>query len=142
MRRHGNDAARGSAVNASLALARLREAFDVACWIFVDLDGGQRAALPTYQQRTAGVTPWAEFVQTQRMWDKIWVGGGLAIFKLGEREARGEIVGWPCARVRYCRIAMRGVMLATVELFCRKAWVQEIPEHCSGTKLGYRMNWV
>ena len=80
--------------------------------------------------------------QAQKMWDKAWVGGGLAVFKVGPREARGEIVGWPCSRYRYCHVAMRGVMLGTVSLFCRKAWVSEIGELCTDTTLGYKMTWV
>lgn len=92
--------------------------------------------------RAAGATPWTVFGHTQKMWDRTWDGGGLAIFKLGPREARGEIVGWPCSRIGYCRIAMRGVMLGTVTLFCKKAWIEERPELCTGTTLGYRMNWI
>ena len=91
--------------------------------------------------RAAGVTPWTILGHTQKMWDKTWVGGGVAIFKSGTKDARGEIVGWPCSRVRYCRIAMRGVMLGTVSLFCRKASVVEIPRYCTETTLGYRMQW-
>jgi hypothetical protein len=92
--------------------------------------------------RTVGASPWTVLANTQKMWDRTWVGGGLAIFKMGPREARGEIIGWPCSRVRYCRVAMRGVMLGTVSLFCKKAWVQEVPQRCTEMTLGYRMNWV
>lgn len=90
----------------------------------------------------AGVTPWSVFTHSQRMWDRTWVGGGIAIFKSGPRDARGEIVGWPCARVRYCRIAMRGMILGTVALFCKKATILEISSQCTDTTLGYRIQWV
>ncbi|MFO0660761.1 MAG: hypothetical protein U0165_13155 [Polyangiaceae bacterium] len=92
--------------------------------------------------RAAGATPWSMFTHSQRMWDRTWVGGGIAIFKAGPRDARGEFVGWPCARVRYCRVAMRGMMLGTVALFCKKATVLEIPSLCTDMTLGYRMQWV
>lgn len=92
--------------------------------------------------QAAGASPWTAFASTQKMWDRTYVGGGFAIFKLGPREARGELVGWPCSRVRYCRVGMRGVMLGSVSLFCKKAWVQEIPQLCTEMTLGYRMTWI
>jgi hypothetical protein len=92
--------------------------------------------------RSVGATPWTVFANTQKMWDRTWMGGGIAVFKLGVREARGEVVGWPCSRVRYCRVAMRGMMLGTASLFCKKAWLQEVPQLCTDTTLGYRMSWV
>jgi hypothetical protein len=92
--------------------------------------------------QSAGVTPWTVLRHTQKMWDRTWVGGGVAVYKLGPKEARGEFVGWPCARIRYCRVGMRGMMLDTVSLFCKRAWVQELPELCGDMTLGYRMHWV
>jgi hypothetical protein len=89
-----------------------------------------------------GATPWSVFRHCQRMWDKTWVGGGIAIWKLGPREARCEIVGWPCARFDYCRIGMRGVTLGTVNLFCRSATVYEVTKSCTNNTLGYRMRWT
>jgi len=89
-----------------------------------------------------GATPWTAFRQAQKMWDRTWVGGGYAIVKLGEREARGEVVGWPCARFRYTRVGMRGMVSGTTSLFCRRAWVQEIPAQCTDTRLVYKINWV
>lgn len=91
--------------------------------------------------KAVGATPWTILAQTQKMWDRTWVGGGLAIWKSGPSLARGHIVGWPCARVPYCRVAMRGVMLGTVALFCKQAMVSEIPGRCTDTELCYRMTW-
>jgi hypothetical protein len=89
-----------------------------------------------------GATPWTAFRQAQKMWDRTWVGGGYAIVKLGEREARGEVIGWPCARFRYTRVGMRGMVSSVTTLFCRRAWVQEIPAQCTDTRLAYKINWV
>lgn len=89
-----------------------------------------------------GVTPWTILPQLQRLWDRIWVGGGVAAFKLGPKEARIEIVGWPCARFRYTRIAMRGVISSLVALFCTRIWVQEIPSQCTSLRLAYRLHWA
>lgn len=90
----------------------------------------------------AGVSPWSAFGTFGRLWDRIWVGGAVGVFKLGPKDARIEIIGWPCARVPYCRVAMRGVMLGLTELFCQKAYVHEVPKLCTPTTLGYRIQWA
>jgi hypothetical protein len=90
----------------------------------------------------AGVTPWTAMGQFQRMWDRVWIGGGVGVFKIGPKEARLEIVGWPCSRSMYVRHAMRGVVAGILELFCSKAFLAELPGLWSPTTLGYRCAWA
>jgi hypothetical protein len=92
--------------------------------------------------REAGVTPWSCFALQPRLWRTVWVGGDVGVFRLGPKEARVEVVGWPCSRISYCRIAMRGMLTAQTELFCKKAYVAELPALCTPTALGYRVAWV
>jgi hypothetical protein len=92
--------------------------------------------------REAGITPWSCFALQPRLWRTAWVGGDVGVVRLGPKEARVEIVGWPCARIRYCRIAMRGMLTAQTELFCKKAYVAELPLLCTRTTLGYRVAWA
>jgi len=89
-----------------------------------------------------GVTPWACFAMQHRLWTQVWVGGAVGTFKLGPKEARVEIVGWPCSRIAYCRVAMRGLLVGQTELFCSKAFAREIPSLCTPTSLGYRVAWA
>jgi len=90
----------------------------------------------------AGATPWTAFSQAHRLWDRVWVGGGVGIFKLGPKEARVEITAWPCSRSTYIRHAMRGVVTGMLEIFCSKVYLTEIPRFCTPTSLGYRCAWV
>jgi hypothetical protein len=92
--------------------------------------------------KEAGVTPWACLALQKRLWQRVWQGGDIAVFKLGPKEARVEGVGWPCSRVPYCRSALRGVLLGQTELFCKKAFVREVPSLCTATTLGYRVAWA
>jgi hypothetical protein len=92
--------------------------------------------------KEAGVTPWACLAQQRRLWRRVWQGGDVAVFKLGPKEARIEVVGWPCARVPYCRRALRGLLIGQSELFCKKAYATEIPRLCTPTSLSYRISWV
>jgi hypothetical protein len=92
--------------------------------------------------KEAGVTPWTFLAQQKRLWQRVWRGGDVGVFKLGHKEARVEAIGWPCSRVPYCRSALRGVLLGQTELFCKKAFVREIPALCTPTSLGYRIAWA
>ncbi len=92
--------------------------------------------------KEAGVTPWAGLAIQKRLWHQVWRGGDVATFKTGPKEARVEIVGWPCAEFAYTRRAMQGVLLGQTELFCKKAYVQEIASRCTRTSLGYRVAWA
>jgi hypothetical protein len=90
----------------------------------------------------AGVTPWSVLVKLGDLWARVWVGGGVCVVKLGPKEARIEVAGWPCAGTTYCRVAMRGICAALLELFCEKAYANEIPALCTPQTLGYRLSWV
>jgi hypothetical protein len=90
----------------------------------------------------AGVTPWTIFAQLNRIWARIWVGGAICVLKVGPKEARLEIVGWPCSASPYTRVAMRGVLTAMSDMFCSKTYVSELPRLCTSTTLGYRIAWA
>jgi hypothetical protein len=90
----------------------------------------------------AGATPWTQFAQYNRLWERVWIGGGVGVFKTGPKEARMEIVGWPCARSNYIVHAMRGVVVGMIEMFATKGYVKDLPRYCSGTTLGYRCAWA
>jgi hypothetical protein len=90
----------------------------------------------------AGATPWTALSQFHRLWDRVWIGGGVGVFKLGPKEARLEIVAWPCSSSTYIRHAMRGVVSGMLELFCTKAYMTDLPKYCTPTTLGYRCAWA
>jgi hypothetical protein len=90
----------------------------------------------------AGVTPWTLLARLPGVWERIWVGGGVAIVKLGPKEARVEIGGWQCSRVSYTRVAMRGVIAGLVDLFSAKAYVRQLTPLCTALTLGYRISWA
>ena len=92
--------------------------------------------------KAGGATPWACFAIQPRLWLQVWRGGDVATYKTGPKEARVEIVGWPCAEFAYVRRAMHGVLLGQTELFCKKAYVHDIASLCTPTTLGYRVAWA
>ena len=99
-------------------------------------------ALALRLAKGAGVTPWTCFAIQKRLWLQVWRGGDVATFKVGPKEARVEIAGWPCSAIAYPRYAMNGVLIGQTELFCSKAYVSEIASLCTATSLGYRISWA
>ena len=90
----------------------------------------------------AGVSPWTPLGKLNDLRGRIFMGGGVCVVKLGPKEARVEIAGWPCARATYCRVAMRGILRGILELFCERAYANEIPSMCTASTLGHRISWV
>jgi hypothetical protein len=90
----------------------------------------------------AGATPWTVLGQFGRLWGHIWIGGGVGVYKLGPKEARLEVAGWPCARFSYCKNGILGVTEGLIQLFCRKVYVREVEQLCTPTTLGYRIAWA
>jgi hypothetical protein len=90
-----------------------------------------------------GVTPWTSLGQVQRLWQRsLNGGGGIALYKLGPKEARVEFAGFPFAAIHYVRVAIRGIALGVVELFAQTAYAREIAGLCTDKTLAYRLSWV
>jgi hypothetical protein len=92
--------------------------------------------------KEAGVTPWTALAHAHATWDRSWVGGGMAVYRYGPKEARIEYAGYPIARVPHCRNGVRGVLLGVLETFAARAYVHEIPSLCRDNTLGFRLSWV
>ena len=92
--------------------------------------------------RNAGITPWTALPRMPELWARIWTGGGVSVVKLGPKEARIEIAGWPCAASAYCRIAMRGVLPGVLDLFCTKSYARDMQNLATETTLGYVLSWA
>jgi hypothetical protein len=89
-----------------------------------------------------GANPWTLLSQVDKLWKRIWIGGAVAVWKVGPKDARVDIEGWPCSSVPYCRNAMIGVLAGVTELVSRKAFVQPIASQCTANSLGYRIAWA
>ena len=90
----------------------------------------------------AGASPWTVIGNLQRLWERTFVGGGVGAVRVGPKEARVEVVQWPCAQFRHCRVGSRGVAAGMAEILCTKAYVNEVAELCTPLSLGLRIAWV
>jgi hypothetical protein len=99
-------------------------------------------AFVSHMAQGAGLTPWTVLSQVQRFWSATCDDGCIGVARLGPKEARMEVVGYPLAGLHYNRITFRGIVLGCVELFCQKAYVKEISKLCDRRTLALRVQWV
>ena len=92
--------------------------------------------------KEAGVSPWTIFPQYQRFWSRAYDGNGVAVYNLGPKEVRVDIVQSRLVESRYYRDALRGLLIGVTELFCTKAYVTERPGRLAPMSASFRMQWA
>lgn len=93
--------------------------------------------------KTAGVTPWTALNYSQKLYDRLFQGGGgISVVKLGPKEARAEVIGVPLVRVPYFRNGFRGLYQAGVQLFCEKVYTYETANIGMSDHFAVRISWV
>jgi hypothetical protein len=118
-----------------------REAWDIGVEVTRKVHGTS-LALAIRLAKQAGVTPWTILAQLPRLWERVWRGGGVAIYQRGPKEALLEVVQWRPAGIPYVRHTMPAVVHGLVEMFCQKAYVTEAASMMSETSLGFRLQWA
>jgi hypothetical protein len=90
----------------------------------------------------AGVTPWTLLPHLQRFWQRGYDGGGLSVWRLGPKESRIELAQCSLSDARYFRNAVRGLFGTVVQLFCTRAYMQEIPAARKPGCMALRAQWA
>jgi hypothetical protein len=93
--------------------------------------------------RGAGVSPLTVLPHWQRFWNRVFDGGGLYANKVGPKEVEMGARGVLLADSSYFRIAVRGLMMGILDLFCQKSYVRELgaekrKPHCAT----FRIQWA
>jgi hypothetical protein len=92
--------------------------------------------------RAVGVTPWAALGHYARVWDRLFIGGAAAVFKVGPSEAQLELHGLPLCGFAYCRESFRHIHTGVLLLFCKQVHFREVPRLCGPTSVAFRVRWV
>jgi hypothetical protein len=108
-----------------------------------DRTGGTMFGTILRLAKGAGVTPWTLLPQLQRFWDRGNDGGGIRAVKLGPKEARLELIQCPLCEHPYYRHALRGLLQGVLELFCKRAYMQELPPpRRAKDSVAHRAQWA
>jgi hypothetical protein len=92
--------------------------------------------------KEVGVSPWSVLPQFQRFWNRAYDGGGIAVYKLGPKEARLEVHKAAPLDTTYYRAAICGLAAGVLEFFCTRAYVTERPGPRVPASAIFRAQWV
>jgi len=94
--------------------------------------------------RDAGVNaPWIALRAQPRIWERMYMGGGVKIYRTGPKDALGEFSGLPLARFRYFRVAFAGYYQGLANMFVRSAYVTAArPMNPGGDTFAITGSWV
>jgi hypothetical protein len=93
--------------------------------------------------RTAGVTPWAALARSGTLYARLFAGGGgMAVSKLGPKDARIDLIGNPLCEIDYFRVGVRGVYQAAVQLFCSRVYSSDASVSRTARSMSIRLSWV
>lgn len=94
--------------------------------------------------RGAGIeAPWMGLRAQPRSWDRMFIGGGARIERVGPKDVIGTFSGLPLARIRYYRQSFCGYYRGLAKLFGHQAHIKVIDERAaSNGTLMISGSWV
>jgi hypothetical protein len=90
----------------------------------------------------SGIGPWSVLVRYQRLWERYFDGSAIQVTKLGPKEARVELVGFPMARLVYIQNGVGGIMRGVTELVTKRVYATLLEKRCTRTSLTYQLSWA
>jgi hypothetical protein len=103
---------------------------------------GTMLGLVVRTAKEAGLTPWMGLSQSARLYERLFQGGSVKLVKLGPKEARLEVVNNRLFSLAYFRNGIRGLVCSGAQLFCKKAYVHELPRLTNATAMGLLVSWA
>jgi hypothetical protein len=104
--------------------------------------GGLVYGTAVQMAKQAGATPWIVLPALQRFWSRAYDGGGIAVYKLGPKDARIDLVACALCQVPYYRHALRGLLEGLTSLFAGKLYLREARQPAGPDSASYRAQWA
>jgi hypothetical protein len=89
-----------------------------------------------------GTSPWAALKQTQKLWERSWRGGGVAIHRTGSSSAQIAVVKAAVARSPFFRGSFRGAVAEGIAPLCQRPLIVELEEARTPMSFTLRASWV
>jgi hypothetical protein len=103
------------------------------------IQGTLLGTLVTVAKQT-GVTPWIFLERFDRFYERLVIGGGLAVSRIADKDALVEVYKVPLFEAPYFATAWRGVIQGICDLFCTKAYVKA--GSLVAEKMTYAISWA
>jgi hypothetical protein len=91
--------------------------------------------------KEAGATPWVFLSKLDRLYDRLVLGGGIAVEKVAMKEAIVLVYNVPLFEVPYFATAWRGVIQGFCELFSTKTYVKR-GQLSADMRMTYTISWA
>jgi hypothetical protein len=92
--------------------------------------------------KQAGATPWTFCPHVQRFWARGYDGGGIAVYKLGPKDARFDLIQFSLCASAFYRSALGGWLGGLLQLFCTTLYLHEMRAPRGRDSASYRAQWV
>ncbi|MGH7297457.1 MAG: hypothetical protein ACRELB_21150 [Polyangiaceae bacterium] len=89
-----------------------------------------------------GADPWLILGAYDRLWARVFDGGGFRVQQIGPKDATIEIRAVPLCRFAYFRDALRGVNTSGLGILARSLYVRELPHRTNATGMCLRASWA
>lgn len=101
-------------------------------------------ALVVKMARGVGLTPWALLPRGNDLYVRLFRGGGgIQVAKVGNQEARVELVGMPLTRIPYFANALLGMYEAGLGMFAERIFVRPVQAQTQpGRRIALRVQWI
>jgi hypothetical protein len=90
----------------------------------------------------AGASPWILFGTSRRVWERIFDGCDIAVYKLGPKEAYVEVVNCQLLGLPYFRAAFRAYFRTVVALLSKVVYTNEVMAYGTDSDAVFRFSWV
>jgi hypothetical protein len=90
--------------------------------------------------KETGGSPWNVLPHWQRFWHRGYDGGAVKITKLGPKDAQVDVFACSLCESHYFRNALRGLSAGFIEIFCERAYAQEL--RSTGETVSFRYQWA
>jgi hypothetical protein len=90
----------------------------------------------------AGASPWILFGTARRVWDRIFDGCDIAVYKVGPKEAYVEVVNCPLLALPYFRAAFRAYFRTVVALLSKVVYTNEMTAYGTDSDAVFRFSWA
>jgi hypothetical protein len=104
--------------------------------------GGTLIGTSIAMAKQAGATPWTILPRIQRFWHRGYDGGGLAVWKLGPKEARLDLAEFRLCEIPFYRNALSGWVASLLETVCEKCYVAARGSPRGPHSFSVRAQWV
>ncbi|MCS6760213.1 MAG: hypothetical protein MO852_15755 [Candidatus Devosia euplotis] len=90
----------------------------------------------------AALTPWTLLARGDRVWERVFVGGGTTVYRDGPKDASVDIFDIPLCPSPYFRIGFSGVFQQGLAAVCRSMQVRTQWQERDPHQMTLRISWA